>query len=380
MKGVLSCCAALLLVFPLSGATEPTRRVLHVGYGKEFVMPSVAAKYARDGDVIEIEAGNYPGDVAVWQQSFITLRGVGGRPHLKASGANAEGKGIWVLKGNGVTVENIEFSGAKVPDANGAAIRLEGAGLKVRDSYFHDNENGILTGPNKDSEVVVENCEFARNGAGDGQSHNIYIGNIKSFTLRASYSHDASVGHLVKSRAQRNFILYNRIMDEAQGTSSYEVELPAGGVAYVIGNVIRQSPQTENSTIVSYGAEGFAWPANEFYMVGNTVVNDRPNGGTFVQTRAGTTAIIVNNIFVGRGTVLNGPGDAKNNLTTDKALFVDPVNYDYRPRPGSKATKQAVDPGAGAGFSLRPVEEYVHKARSRPRPSAADLGAFESGK
>src|SRR5262249_18753664 len=85
-------------------------RVLSVGPGKKFARPSQAAAAAKDGDVIEISPQTYAGDVAVWTASNLTIRGVGNRPHLKANGASAQGKGIWVIQGNNTTVENLEFS------------------------------------------------------------------------------------------------------------------------------------------------------------------------------------------------------------------------------------------------------------------------------
>ena len=36
------------------------------------------------------------------------------------------GKAIWVVVGNNVLISNVEMFGAKVPDRNGAAIRLDG--------------------------------------------------------------------------------------------------------------------------------------------------------------------------------------------------------------------------------------------------------------
>src|SRR5215471_14965410 len=147
------------------GLRNPTpSAVIRVGPGKELAKPSAAAKIARDGDVIEIDAGNYDGDAASWTQNGLTIRGVGGRPHLRANGANAEGKAIWVVKGSNTTIENVEFSGAVVGDGNGAGIRQEGAGLTLRRCYFHHNQNGILSSPNKDSDIAIEHSEFANNG------------------------------------------------------------------------------------------------------------------------------------------------------------------------------------------------------------------------
>ncbi len=270
--------------------SQASGRVLQVGPTRKLKTPSQAAAAAKNGDTIEIDAGLYSGDVATWTRNNLTIRGVGGRAHLDAHGSNAQGKGIWVIQGANTTVENIEFSGATVPDQNGAGIRQEGPGLTLRNCYFHDNENGILTGANLSSDIVIENSEFARNGFGDGQSHNIYIGTVRSFTLRYSYSHLAKIGHLVKSRAQTNYILYNRLTDET-GTASYEIDLPAGGRAYVIGNLIQQSPTTDNETIISFAEEGGRNAVQELYVVNNTIVNDYVEGGIFVHVSGFPSAV-----------------------------------------------------------------------------------------
>ena len=354
--------------------------VLRVGAKREVKVPSDAARIARDGDVVEIDAGVYEGDAAVWRQSRLTLRGLGGRAHVRAAGAQAEGKGIWVIKGNDTTIEAVEFSGAKVPDGNGAAIRLEGAGLTVRDCYIHDNENGILTGLNRASDVVVERSELARNGAGDGYTHNLYIGDIRSFTLRFSYVHHALVGHNVKSRALRNDIRYNRIMDERDGRSSYAIDLPNGGLSFVIGNLIQHGPEAENSTVISYGAEGFKHPLNELYFVNNTVVNDRPAGGRFLFVQAGAGAArILNDVFSGRGDVLSGPGEVRGSVVAAKTDFVDPADFDFRLKAGAAAIGLGVDPGSAHGVELRATAEYVHQAGQRPRDDSekVDAGALK---
>ncbi len=57
-------------------------------------------------------------------------------------------------------VENIEFSGATVPDQNGAGIRQQGDNLTVRHCYFHGNEDGILGGGGVASEVLIEYSEY----------------------------------------------------------------------------------------------------------------------------------------------------------------------------------------------------------------------------
>lgn len=353
---------------------------LQVGVGKKYLTPSIAAKYTRDGDIVEIDAGVYPKDVALWKQNNLTLRGVGGMAHLQANGASVAGKGIWLIKGNNITIENIEFSGAKVRDRNGSGVRAEGTGLTIRNCYFHDNQNGILTGSNKNSDIVVENSEFAHNGAGDGKTHNMYIGSVRSFTLKYSYSHHSRIGHTVKTRAQTNYILYNRIMDEYDGNSSYNIDISNGGIAYVIGNLVQQGQTSENSGIISYGAEGLKYETNEFYLINNTVVNERPQGGAFVFVKPGTSpARIVNNLFVGRGVINAAGAEQSNNVRGGLNELISPLAYDYRLRLKAEAMNAGMDPGVANDFSLRPTEQYVHKAGSEPRPVVGkiDSGAYE---
>lgn len=350
-----------------------------VGPTRLLKTPSAAAAAAKDGDTVEIDAGLYSGDVATWTQNNLTLRGVGGRAHLDANGQSAGGKAIWVIHGDNTTVENIEFSGATVPDQNGAGIRQEGAGLTVRGCYFHDNEEGILAGDNAASEILIEYTEFARNGFGDGYSHNLYINHVARFTLQYCYSHHARVGHLLKSRALENHILYNRIMDEADGTSSYSIDLPNGGLSVVIGNLVQQGPLTENSTLITYAEEGASNPAQALWLVNNTLVNDRPAGGTFIRITGTPAGAAINNLCVGAGTTLSGALAASHSLTLPGATLVNQAGYDYHLTAGSPAINAGIDPGAANGQSLAPVWEYVHPLScvARAVHGIMDVGAYE---
>jgi len=354
----------------------PTR-VIRVGPGRQFTDPSRVAGLAS-GDVVEIDAGVYSGPAMTWSTSNLTLRGVGGRAHLVAPATISNGKAIWVTAGTNIAVENIEFSGAAVPDKNGAGIRAEGQNLAICGSYFHDNENGILGGGGN---VLIEYSEFARNGGcepGFGCSHNMYIDTAR-FTLRYSYSHHARIGHLVKSRSRENYILYNRIMDEADGTSSYVIDLPNGGLSYVIGNLLQQGPNTDNPTILIYGEEGATNPSQTLYVVNNTFVNDK-GSGTFVELSGGTTATLQNNLFVGSGTVVSGGTVTQvTNRPTSTPNFVDRTTLDYRPTTTTPGIDQGTAPGLGGTFDLTPLFQYVHPTNRETRPTrnAIDIGAYE---
>src|SRR5262245_59545414 len=345
-------------------ATERARTVssvLRVGPSRAIATIAEAARSAHDGDVVEIDGGTYVGDVAVWTQRNLTIRGANGRPRLVAGGAAAEDKAIWVVRGDHTVIENVSFEGARVADQNGAGIRHERGRLVVRNCAFHDNEDGILTANDPAMELEIEDSVFADDGAGDGYSHALYAGTIGRLTVRGSYFTRGRAGHLIKSRARESLILYNRITDET-GTASYEVEFPVGGAATVLGNLIQQSPKTENPIIVSFGAEGYRWEPNALTLAYNTIVNDRRENATFVAAWPGAASVrMLNNLFVGGGDFgIQVPAESLGNAFPGRSEFMAPSEFDYRLRAGSRLVGTARDSAA----ELKPSREYVHPAKS----------------
>jgi hypothetical protein len=369
----------LLGVFP----SLCSARTLRVGPGKTYLTVRAASQATQNGDTVLVDAGVYSADVTSWNASNLLVRGVGGRAHMRADGADEGGKGIWVIYGTNFIAENIEFSGASVPDQNGAGIRKDSPGyLVVRNCYFHDNEEGILGSADS---MLVESSIFDHNGYGDGQSHNMYIWG-RTVTVRYCYTHRAVIGHNIKTRGLNNYILYNRIMDESDGTASYEIDIPDGGRSYIIGNVIEQGENTDNSSIVAYAAESSNNGVLDLYVMNNTIVNNRSAGGVFLQIRSGTAARVMNNIFYGPGTPWSSGVTASNNYFetsyNNSPGFANPASFDFHLTNGSPAAILNAGwwPGVSAtGYDLTPSGQYVYDAQGMPRPQSGvlDLGAFE---
>ncbi len=362
----------------LSSETVLSAKLL-IGPTRDYTKPSDVTSLVKNGDTVEIDPGTYSNQSGTWKVNDLTLHALSGFAHLTAPSNISNGKAIWVIQGNNTVIENIEFSGASVPDQNGAGIRIEGGNITIRNCFFHDNENGILGGSGSLCNVTIENSEFSHNGFGDGYSHNMYIGNAASFTLIFSYTHHAKIGHTIKSRAQINQILYNRIMDEADGTASYEVDLPNGGTSYLIGNIIQQGPLTDNPAIITYGEEGLSNTGKDLYVINNTIVNDRASG-TFISIASGALrAKVCNNLFVGPGTTINGSADTTTNISTNNPGFLNRTLYDYRLRATAPGINKGSDPGIAANYPLMPKYNYSYDCSGNVRinQGGIDIGAFE---
>ena len=275
-----------------------TGRVLQVGPGRTYAVPSAAAAVAQAGDVIKIDGGDYRGDVASWTVNNLTICGMGTRARLFANGNNARGKGLWVVSGANITIDNIEFRDTTVPDQNGAGIRAEHTGdLRILNSGFYDNENGILANAGS-ATITIESSEFARNGRGDGYTHNIYVNQIDRLTVNSSYFHEAKVGHNLKSRARESIIQNSYFMDGPTGTSSYLADFPNGGRVYLRGNLFHKGPLAENNNAIAYGMEGLSNPGTSLELVHNTVAITR-SGGAYLSVAGGASVTLSANLFAG---------------------------------------------------------------------------------
>jgi hypothetical protein len=304
----------LLPLLPLAGRSQAQAGTTwRVGPGETITRVADAVRRAADGDIIEVLPGTYRGDVAVITQRRLTIVGIGEQPVFEAAGHHAEGKAIWVVRNGDVQIVNIGFRGARVPDGNGAGIRFEKGRLQLQRCSFTDNQMGLLTSNDADSELHITEGLFADAPRNPGSlPHLLYVGRIARFSIRGSQLHQGNEGHLLKSRARESTITDNRLDDGQDGRASYEIDLPNGGIARVERNTLVQSPLTENAVMLSYGAEGRPWDDNRLLVQDNTFVNHRAAGGSFVRVWAdrlppGTPVLSSGNRLLGPGSLELGP-------------------------------------------------------------------------
>lgn len=254
---------------------------------------STAADALSNGDTLLIGPGVYPTAMVI-RADDVTIRGLG---HVAFEGKTAEGKAALVIKGDRTRVENIECRQISVRDQNGACIRLEGSDLEIHHSYFHDAENGVLTGRNP-GRVLIDNSRFERLGK-RGQAHGIYIGGGELHIRDSQFLQSVDEGHEVKSRASRTFI-ERSIIASLDGRDSRLIDVPNGGVLIVTDSILAQGRASSNADLIGYGLEGRLHTVQSVQLSRNLVLLERPAGNQLLHMYQGAKpAQVDGNIIVG---------------------------------------------------------------------------------
>ncbi len=298
---------ATLLLLGLGGR-DACARVLQVGPKAQFQLPSQAASVARDGDKIVIEPGVYR-DCAIWLAANLTIEGHG--PGVIVADKVCLERGIFVVVGDGTTIRNIAFSGARGRFHTAAGILGEGANLTVVNSRFLNNENGILLGGGPNSRVRILDSAFRGNGSCEGAcAHGVYAGtHIALLHIERCRFLDTRTAHHVKSRALTTEIVDNEIADGDSGTSSYLIDVPNGGNVLIQRNNLGKGANSSNpAAAISIGVEGTTNPTNVLLVRENRFASLLKDPTTFVRNSTLTPATLTGNSLVGRVAPLDGIG------------------------------------------------------------------------
>lgn len=184
-----------------------------------------------------------------------------------------EGKAALVLRGHSARVAGLAFQNMRVADGNGAGIRLEHGDLIVRQSWFRDSEEGILSGDDRAASVLIDQSTFTRLGRCDrglSCAHSVYFGDYGSVTVRNSRFEAGSGGHYVKSRSARIEVTDSSFDDSAGRGTNYMIDLSNGATGLIRGNWFVGGPDKENrTTMISNAPEGRKNSADGLIVYGN---------------------------------------------------------------------------------------------------------------
>jgi len=240
-----------------STKNKPPFTVVEQGRGFQKLSDAVAAVGANRG-TITIAPGSYR-QCAVQTEGQITYRSaVPGKAVF--DGGICEGKAALVLRGQAAVVDGIVFQNLRVPDANGAGIRLERGDLTITNALFRNSEQGLLTADDTNGRIVIDRSTFQRLGRCDrglSCAHSIYVGDYGSLKVTNSRFEKGSGGHYIKSRAPRITVTNNSFDDTHGRATNYMIDLPAGASGMISGNVFVQGQNKENySAFIAIAAEG----------------------------------------------------------------------------------------------------------------------------
>ena len=238
-RRLASCPLAWLLpLIPMVLAGQAGANTLVVGPGKDFPTPSAAASAARDGDTIQIEPGQYF-DCTILHPNRVVIEGTG--PGVVITDRTCQGKALFIVMGDGVTIRDLTLARARVPDGNGAGIRLEGDGLTLERVHFVNDQVGLLSGSAGANPIRISDCQFESGGrGGDRPLYAVMIGPSRLLRVEGS-TFKGVAGGQISTSALRSELAGNHI-DTGTGEAPAVAVLAIGGSLLMEDNVLSVGP------------------------------------------------------------------------------------------------------------------------------------------
>lgn len=246
-----------------------------------FTVVESGARFARLQDAVDA-IGDGRGTIRMaagtWAQCAVQTAGdvryvAASAGTVTLAGAACEDKAALVLRGRSAGTEGLTFANLRSSDGNGAGIRLEKGDLLVRQTWFRDSQQGILTGSDPAGTLTVETSTFTRLGTCEysgGCAHAIYVGGYGALVVRQSRFEQGRGGHYLKSRAARVAVLDSSFDDSAGRGTNYMIDLPNGATGRISGNWMVQGRDKENhSAFIAIAAEGKVQSSAGLEIAGN---------------------------------------------------------------------------------------------------------------
>lgn len=255
----LSLAAAILTAFSAVQAHAQGGPYTVAETGQAYARLQDAVAAIGDGrGIIRFASGRFADCAVQAAGEILYVAAVPGQSVL--DGVACEGKAALVLRGRAARIEGLVFANIRVPDANGAGIRLERGNLAVLQSWFRDSEQGILTAADPNSTITIDKSTFTRLGRCDrglSCAHSIYTANYGALTVTRCRFEEGRGGHYVKTHAGRVTVLNSSFDDSAGRTTNYMIDLSVGSTGRIAGNWFVQGRDKENySAFIAVAAEG----------------------------------------------------------------------------------------------------------------------------
>jgi hypothetical protein len=101
-------------------------------------------------------------------------------------------KAIFITAGDSITIRSLAVARGRVPDKNGAGIRVERKDFTIEHNRLINKENGILTTEAPESPIRISDSEFSRNGKCDSTRPHVGSGELRADAARKIGSNGSS--------------------------------------------------------------------------------------------------------------------------------------------------------------------------------------------
>lgn len=249
---------ALLLAVAAPAAAQTSAPYMVVETGERFARLDDALLSFRGRDGTILIAPGVHRDCGVQQAGRVTFRAE--RPGTAIfDGVACEGKAALVLRGEGSVVDGLIFRNMRVPDGNGAGVRIEMGDLTIVNSMFLDSQEGVLGFEEAPRRISVDRSTFSGLGQCDETpdcAHSIYLGNEGRVSVTNSRFERGRGGHYLKVRAPEVIVTDNSFDDSEGSRTNYMIDLPEGASGVIARNAFVQGPRKENrSALIAVAAE-----------------------------------------------------------------------------------------------------------------------------
>ena len=280
--------ALVLLTLPAHAAT------LLVGPERAIKTPGAASAAVQDGDTVLIDPGEYF-DCAIWSRDRLVVAGAGGGDVVVTDKA-CEGKAVFVLRGNGITVRDITLARARVLDGNGAGIRVEGRDATLERVGLVNNQAGLLAGGVPDSRITIVDGAFVQNGAcGPARcAHGLQVGPVALLRVTGTRFSDPRGGDQISSQAARTELIGVSIED-GDGTSRYLVDLPLGGLLDMSGSRLAKGPGSSDPAVAIMVGESGGWSPEATLRLTGTTLSAPAGAGSLLRNWSDAQPVLSGN-------------------------------------------------------------------------------------
>jgi hypothetical protein len=254
---------------------------------------------------LQLPAGTIVGTAEIG--TACTIAGAGmGKTIIDCTGLQPySNKGVLVPSVAGVTISNLTIQGASIPSSlgnNAAGVREMAPGIPFTLNAVEITgcQDGLLTFADN---VVLTGGYTHNNGAGDGYTHEIYLGGSPTsvVTLNSWVSTCGALStHALKSRSGTTNVTGGTFTGSADATGKIGgsvIDIPDGGLFNMTGSTIVVSAGAANTLALGFSMESTLNAATGRQVtLTNVVINDQSGSGGQIQSGDPEAVLVLNGV------------------------------------------------------------------------------------